>query len=164
MASIGLQISQAVETRLGLANVTLPSGVKTPPTGLTVVREQIAVVTPDQVRDGPLINMSIAGEVQVNRVNWKAPKTDRLMELLIYVYANANVVKAAEAIDPAYNWMVHALQSEPTMGGICHWIAEDGFESAYTSFPESEDVVAAREVKLHFDFHTRTDDPEVRNN
>ena len=162
--SVALQIAKAVETRLGVASVALPSGTKTPPSGLTIERERISSIMPEDVSLGPLIVIAIGAETRVERVNHKSPLTSRTLELLIAIYANATSQGGADAVDPAYNWLIHALQSEPTLGGLAHWVSEEGHESAYTAFQDSADVIAGREVKVHIDFHTRTDDPEVRNN
>lgn len=164
MASVALQIAQAIEARLNEPSVELPGGTKTPPEGLRVERERIATVTPSDVADGPLVSIAISAQVKVDRKNHRAPLTTRTEEYLVYVYAGATDEKAADAVDPAYNWVVHALQSEPTLGGLAHWVSEEGYDQAYTSFPESAEVVAAREVKIHVAHHTRTDDPEVRSN
>lgn len=161
--SVGLQISKAVEVRLGVASVVLPSGVKTPPAGLVVVRERISTVMPEDVVDGPLINMSIGAEPRINRDHYKSQMTVRMLELLIGIYADATVIPAADAVDPAYNWLIHSLQSEPTLGGLAHWVSEEASDSAYTTFRDSKAVIGAREVKLQLEYHTRTDDPEVRN-
>lgn len=164
MPSIALQISQAVEARLRVASVVLPSGTKTPPLGLTVEREKISVVHHAEVKNGPLISVSIGAEPQISRDHHKSPMTKRVLELLVGIYADANDMPGAEATDPAYLWMVHALQSEPTLGGLAHFISEEESEMAYTMSTESRDIVAGREVKVHIHFHTRTDDPGVRNN
>lgn len=162
--SVGVQIAKAVEARIKLSSVTLPSGAKTPPAGLTIFRERVSVIMPEDVKAGPLINISIGSEVEVNRETHKSPMTVRTLELLVGVYASANVLAGADATDPAYNWLIQALQSEPTMGGLSHWVSEEGYEAAYTAWEGSKDVVAAREVKVRLQFHSRTDDPEVRSN
>ncbi len=164
MASIGLQIELAVEARLGVASVELPSGTKTPPAGLVIQRERISDVRPDDVRDGPLVLISIGAEPEINRVNWSAPATSRLLELLIGIYALANDTPGADAVDPTYNWIIHALQSEPRLGGLTLWISEEQSDSEYVRYGDSADIVSARELKVHFAFMTRTDDPEVRAN
>jgi hypothetical protein len=162
--SVGVQIAQAVEARLNVASVEIASGTKTKPAGLTVERERLTDVRPADVQAGALIIVSIGAEVAVSRVHWQSPKTDRILELLVGVYALASATKGAEATDPAYNWLVQALQSEPRLGGLAHWISEEGYEAAYTRFQDSHEIVCAREVKIHVSFHTRTDNPEVRHN
>jgi hypothetical protein len=164
MASLGLQIAQAVEARLQLASVSLPGGVKTPPAGLSVERERVSMVTRREVDDGPHIVVSIAAEPKIDRDHWKSPHTVRHLELLIGVYVLANDIKGADALDAPYLWVVHALQSDPTFGGLANWVSEEASENAYTKFPESGDLIAGRELKLWINFHTRTDDPEVRSN
>ncbi len=164
MASIELQIGAAIEARLNVASVTLPGGVKTPPAGLTVVREKLGTIYPTDVKDGPLINVSAIGQPQITRDHWKSPVTKRIGEVLLGIYALAEADKGAVVTDPAYLWAIHALQSEPTLGGICNYISEEAIDVEYTMFGDSSDIVAAREVKLWVYFHTRTDDPEVRAN
>ena len=162
--SIAVQIAIAVEARLGDPSAILPSGVKTPPAGLTVVRGRVSDIRPEDVAGGPLINLSIGAELDINRDGIKNPMTVRTLELLVGIYANANTVLTDEAVDPAYNWLIHALQSEPSLGGLAHWVSEESSESTHTMWFENSEVVAAKEVKLHLEFHTRTDDPQVRNN
>lgn len=162
--SQGLLIEKAVETRLNAANVMLPSGQKDPPAGLTVEREKVGTVHPSDVADGPLISVSIGAEVKINRNGIKSPMTVRTLELLIGIYADATTVPGADALDPAYVWVVHALQSDPTLGVGAHWVSEEKSESSYTVYSDSAKVIAGRELTVHIEFHTRTDDPTVRNN
>lgn len=163
--SQGLLIEKAVETRLNLASVMLPSGQKTKPAGLVVERERISQVMPEEVADGViLLTVAIGAEVQVNRNGVKSPMTTRTLELLIGIFVDATVEKAADTIDPGYNWIIHALQSDPSLGVGAHFVSEEGHDSEYTAFADADAVVAGRELKIHIGFHTRTDDPTVRNN
>ena len=162
MSSIALDLLDAIETRLGAASVVVNKDTKTPPANLTIYRELIGQVTPAKVKLGPIISISRGGELSTSRDHYKSPMLQRMMEVLITVAVLANDDHPSVALDPACVWVIHALQSEPTMGGINHWISEESAEDFYTTFADSEDVVAAREHKLHFAFHTRTDDPEAR--
>ena len=164
MASLDVQIVQALEARLNAASVTLPSGVKTPPAGLTVFREKLGTIYPDNVKAGPVINISAAGQPKIERDHWKSPVTKRVMEVLCGIYALAEDQRGQEVTDPAYLWLIHALQSEPTLGGLCNYMSEEGVDVAYTMFQDSAEIVAGREVQLWIYFHSRTDDPEVRAN
>lgn len=164
MASVELQILEAMEARLKVASVTLPGGVKTPPAGLTVVREKLGTIYPADVKDGPMMNISAGGQTNITRDHWKSPVTQRIAEVLVGIYALADTAKGATVTDPAYLWLIHSLQSEPRLGGLCNYISEENIDVAYTMFQDSTEIVAAREVKLWIYFHTRTDDPEVRAN
>ena len=168
MSSVALHILDAVEARLKLASV--PSTVLfeeeyvpfTPPGGLTVGREIIGLVTERHVVNGPIISVAKGGELPTTRNHHKSPLTIHTMEVLITVAAKAESSTPSTALDPASSWVIHALQSEPTLGGIAHYITEEGSEDEYTTYQDSTFVLAARQMKLHIVFHTRTDDPNAR--
>ena len=160
--SVHLQILKAVLTRLQASSVTIDGETFTPPAGLQVERERIGDVTPRVVESGPLVVVHMGEQQPTTRPNYKAPAVVRTMELNVTVAALANDVFNSEAVDPATNWIVQSLQSEPTLGLLTHWISEEGSEDFYTMFEESQDVLAYRQMKLHFRFHTRTDNPERR--
>lgn len=166
MPSVEVQILQAAEARLNAASVALPSkkGTRTvtPPPGLSVERSMFRPVTYMDVRNGPHIAVSVRGQPEISRDSWFDPKTIRMTEIIADVFALANEVKGAEATDPAYLWLIQALQSEPTLGGICHWISEEGTEDEMTEVAESAELIAVKAVKIHFRYHTRTDDPSLR--
>lgn len=164
MKSLGVQIGEAVEERLKVGSVTLPSGVFTPPPGLVVERNRVGVVYPGDVRAGPLIVVMTGGEPKIERAHWKSPVTVRTMTLLVGVFAMAQAQDSDDATDEPYLWMIRALQSDPSLGGLCNWIAEDSFETSYSIYQDSAEIVAARECKIQISFHTRTDDPAVRAN
>lgn len=167
MPSVGVQILEAIELRVQQASVTLPAlvGVRTvtPPEGLTVERDMIRPVMVRDVLDGPHIALAIRGQTDVRRDKWDSPMTIRTLEVVADVFALANEVRGAEATDPAYVWMIQSLQSESTLGGICHYISEEEHEDAHTAVEESADLIATKSVRINFVFHTRTDDPELRN-
>jgi hypothetical protein len=160
--SISLQILKAMETRLKKASVLINGLPKTPPTGLVVQRERILAIMPKHVEDGPLIVINEAGEKPTVRDHHKSPKTDRVLQASITIAADAELVPNSDALDPASNWITHALQSEPTLGYLAHWIMEEGREDFSTVYDESSKIVAIRELKLEIGFHTRTDDPTAR--
>lgn len=160
--SVALDIQQAIEARLKLVSVSLNGVVHTKPTGLVVERERIGPIMPKNVKDGPLLVIHMGGQQPTTRKHYASPMLNRVLHILITIAADANTLKNSEALDPATNWLVVALQSEPTMGGIAHWISEEGQDDFYSFFDESADVVAIREIKLHVAFHTRTDNPTAR--
>jgi len=162
MASIALQILAAVKARLEASSVFVNGVEVFPPANLTVDRERIGKITPRQVYQGPLIVVHMGGQKETQRDHYKSPMLNRTMQVLVTITANANDVPNSEAVDPPYVWLVQALQSEPTLGGLAHWISEEGQEDFYTSFDESSEVIAVREMILDVAFHTRTDNPEVR--
>ena len=160
--SIALAIMKAAETRLGVANVQIDGQTYTPPSNLTVERERVGVIQPKHVRDGPLVVIHRAGQSPSQRDHHKSPMLRRVLKLKISIAANAGDVKNSEALDPPGNWVVQALQSEPTLGGIAHWISEEGEEDYYTMFEDSSEIVVMREMDIHIAFHTRTENPETR--
>jgi len=162
MASIAVQILQAMLTRLEVASVQIDGVTFTPPANLTVDRERIGKITPRQVYDGPLIVLHMGGQKETYREHYKSKMLTRTMQVLVTIAAGANDVPNSEAVDPSTNWLIQSLQSEPTLGGIAHWISEEGQEDFYTSFEESSEVVAVREIVLEIHFHTRTENPESR--
>lgn len=170
MSSVALQILDAIETRLKVASVqsTVFDRIEgeyetfTPPTGLTVGREIIGLVTERHVVGGPIISVAKGGELPSSRKHHKDPLTVRTMEVLITVAAKAEDVTPSNALDAPSNWVIQALQSEPTLDGIAHYISEEGSEDEYTTYQESTFVLAARQMRLHVTFHSRTDNPEVR--
>lgn len=162
MASIALQVLQAIAARLKVASVTIDGETFTPPDGLTVQRERLGKITPRQVMNGPLIIVHMAGQKPTERKHHESPMLKRTLEVLVTIAADANETLNSEAVDPPSNWLTQSLQSEPTLGGIAHWISEEGQEDFYTSFEEAEEVVALREIMLEIPFHTRTDNPERR--
>lgn len=164
MASLDVQIAVAMEARLKLASVTLPSGVKTPPAGLTVVREKLNTIYPGDVRSGPMLVISGSGQPSISRKQWSSPVTQRVIEYLVSVHALAEDEKGLESTDDAYLWLIWALQSDQSLGGLANYISEEGVDIAYTAFQDSSEIIAAREVKIWVYTHSRTDDPEVRAN
>lgn len=162
MASIALQILQAVKARLEVASVQIDGVTFSPPAGLTVERERIGKLTPRQVYNGPLIVLHMGGQKETSREHHKSKMLVRTMQVLVTIAADANNVPNSEAVDAPTNWLIQALQSEPTLGGIAHWISEEGQEDYYTTFEESSEVVALREMVLEVRFHTRTENPEAR--
>lgn len=165
MDTLSLQIAKAVETLLGSASVTIYDGsTLTKPTGLVVQRERVTQVTPDDVEDGPLVLVSIAAEPAIDPVgnNNRGVAVKRRLEILIDIFADATDTPPSDAVDPAYVWVVMALQSDPRLGGLAHWIQERAYESQYTSFADSARVMSARAVRFYIEHHTRRDDPRVR--
>lgn len=162
MASIALQVLQAMKTRLELASVVIEGVTFNPPANLTVDQERIGKITPRQVYDGPLIVVHMGGQQATSREHHKSKMLVRTLEVLVTITANANDVPNSEALDAPTNWLIQSLQSEPTLGGIAHWVSEEGQEDFYTTFEESEEIIAVREIILHVRFHTRTEDPESR--
>lgn len=160
--SIALQILKAIEARLQVASVTIDGQTFTPPAGLTVDRERIGPVMPKHVANGPIIIPHMGGQEPTERDSYKSPLLKRTLMVLVTIAADANDVPNSDAVDPATNWLVQSLQSEPTLGGIAHWINEEGQEDFYSSFEDSASIVAIREMTLMVRFHTRTDNPEVR--
>lgn len=162
MASIAVQILQRMQDRLRLNAVTIDGETFGPPADLTVQRERLGKITPRQVMEGPLIILHMGGQKPTERDHHKSKMLTRTLEVLVTIAADANETKNSEAVDPATNWLVQALQSDPTLGGIAHWISEEGQEDFYTSFEEAGEVVALREMMLEVAFHTRTENPERR--
>lgn len=160
--SVALQILQAIQTRLDSASVVVGGVTHTPPAALKVERERLGPINPATVKSGPIIVLHMGGQLPTERDHHKSPMLVRTMEVLTTIAANANDVLNSEALDPATNWLVLALQSEPTLGGVAHWISEEGQEDYYTQWEESADVIAIRELKLSVRFHTRTDNPTTR--
>jgi hypothetical protein len=160
--SEALTILKAIDTRLAVASVVIDGVVHTKPVGLTVDRDQIAPVKPAQVKGGPFINIVKGGQLPTQRKHYKDMMLIRTMEVVVSVYALATGTRNSEALDPATNWVIKALQSEPTLGGHTHWVSEEGEDDFFSLFDDSMEVVAMREMKLHFEFHTRTDNPEAR--
>lgn len=162
MSSVLTQIAQAVEDRLKVASVQINGATKTPPAGLTVNGEMTITPTAMMVEHGPLINVSFPQEVSTSRNHFKSPNTVRVGEVILQIWANSDTQRPSLAVDPAYLWAIHALQSDPTLGGINDFIAEEGSEGGVTSFIDSDTLIAVREVKIQFHFHTMTIDPETR--
>jgi hypothetical protein len=160
--SIGTTILKAMETRLKLATVTIDGEAFTPPTGLVVERERVGVIQPKHVANGPLVVIHRTGQEPTVRNHHKSRMLLRVMDVAIVISASADSMKNSEALDPPANWVVQALQSEPTLNGLAHWISEEGEEDLYTIFEDSAAIIAAREMKLQIHFHTRTENPEVR--
>lgn len=160
--SIALKIQKAVETRLKLASVTIGGEVFNPPANLTVERERIGLIQPKHVQDGPLIVIHMGGQNPTARDHYKSPMLRRVLKLTAVIAASADAAKNSDALDPATNWVIQALQSEPTLGNLAHWISEEGQDDYYTFYDDSSLVVAQRELALNISFHTRTDNPEAR--
>ncbi len=163
MSSIALQILDAIETRLGKASVQGWDGtVFTAPANLTVAREIIGLVTERHVALGPVISVAKGGELPTTRKHHSHTMTIHILEALVTVAAKAEDENPSVALDEPSSWVVQALQSDPTLGGIAHYISEEGSEDEYTTYQESTFVLAARQMKLHIVFHTRTDNPDAR--
>jgi hypothetical protein len=162
MSSVLIVIAQAIETRLKKTSVQLDGVTKTPPIGLTVLGEMTITPTARMVEHGPLINVSFPQEVKTSRDHWKSPHSVRVGEVILQIWANSDATRPSLAVDPAYLWTIHALQSDPTLGGINNFIAEEGSEGGVTAFTDSETLIAVREVKIQYHFHTKTNDPETR--
>lgn len=162
MSSLLVQIAQAIETRLGVASVQINGVTKTPPTGLTVLGEMTITPTVKMVQHGPLINVTFPQEVQTSRDHWKHPSTVRIGEVILQIWAHSDDIRPSLAVDPAYLWAIYALQSDPTLGGLNNFISEEGSEGGVTAFTDSDTLIAVREVKIQYHFHTMTIDPETR--
>jgi hypothetical protein len=160
--SIALQIQKAVVDRLEVASVEIDGATKTPPSNLSVQRERVGPIMPKHVRSGPLVIVHMGGQQPTERSHYKSPALKRVLNLTISVAANADETLSSDAVDPATSWVIQALQSEPTLDGLCHWISEEGQEDFYTMYDDSAEVVSMRELKIQIHFHTRTDNPEAR--
>lgn len=160
--SIALQIQKAVVTRLEKASVVIDGVTFTPPSGMTVQRERVGPIRPNHVSMGTLVVIHMAGQKPTVRKHYQATALVRVLQLTIAIAADANDALNSDALDPTTNWVIQALQSEPTLGGIAHWISEEGQEDFYTMFDDSADIVAMRELSIEIHFHTRTDNPAAR--
>lgn len=162
MSSLLTQIANAVETRLKVASVQVRGVTKTPPANLTVLGEMTISPTARMVEDGPLINVTFPQEVSTSRAHFRDPNTVRVGEILLQVWALSDDTRPSLAVDPTCMWIIHALQSDPSLGGLNDYISEEGSEGGVTAFTDSETLIAVREMKIHFHFHTHTVDPETR--
>lgn len=160
--SIGLQVLKAMEARLKVASVQIDGQTFTPPTGLVVQRERVALVTAVAVKDGPLILIDSNGERPTVRKHYKSKMLIRTMEALVTVLVDASALPTSDALDPATNWLISAFQSDPTLGGIAHWMNEEGRDDNTSTFDNSAVVVGVREMKWHIEFHSRTEIPTAR--
>ena len=111
-----------------------------------------------------MLVISGSGQPSISRKQWSSPVTQRVIEYLVSVHALAEDEKGLESTDDAYLWLIWALQSDQSLGGLANYISEEGVDIAYTAFQDSSEIIAAREVKIWVYTHSRTDDPEVRAN
>jgi len=160
--SVALQIQKAVVTRLEEASVSIDGDTFTPPSNLTVQRERIGPIMPKHVQEGPLVVVHMGGQKPTERSHYKSTALKRVLNLTIAIAANADELLSSDAVDEGTNWVIQALQSEPTLGGLAHWISEEGQEDFVTMYDDSSAVVSMREIAIQIHFHTRTDNPEVR--
>lgn len=160
--SVALTLMKAVESRLGLASVDINGVTFAPPSGLTVERERVGIIQPKHVAGGPMVVVHRQGQKPSYREHHKHSLLKRVLQLRVIIAVNADEAKNSEALDHAGNWVVQALQSEPTLGGIAHWISEEGEEDYYTMFEDSAAIVAMREMTIEIPFHTHTANPESR--
>ena len=163
MSSIALQILDKMETQLKKASLPGWDGeVFTRPLNLTVGREIAGLITERMLTQGPVISLRKGGELPTKRTHHQSPMNIHVLEAEITVAVLAESTSASAALDAPSSWVVQALQSDPTLGGFAHYISEEGSDDDHTPYQESEKILAARHMKFHVRFHTRTDNPDAR--